>query len=55
MAKRIRIFFINCPSLAVDAAAFLILAQNQAQSAIQFEVEHFWIFGETLRPPKLKI
>lgn len=46
MAKRIRIFFINCPSLAVDAAAFLILAQNQVQSAIQFEIQHFWIFPD---------
>lgn len=50
MAKRLRIFFINCPSLAVDAAAFLILAQNKVQSAIQFEVQHFWIYGQTLRP-----
>lgn len=45
MAKSIRVLFINCPSLAAEAAAFLILAQNQAQSAIQFEVEHFWIYA----------
>jgi hypothetical protein len=49
MAKRIRIFFINCPSLAVDAASFLILAQNRMQAAIQFEVHHFWIYGKRVR------
>ena len=45
MAKKVRVFFINCPSLAAEAAAFLILAQNQAQAALQFEVEHFWIYA----------
>lgn len=45
MAKRIRVFFINCPTLAADAAAYLILAQNKVQAAIQFEVHHFWIVG----------
>ena len=50
MPKRIRVFFINCPTLAADAAAYLILAQNKAQKAIQFEVLHFWIFGNSQRP-----
>lgn len=45
MTKRVRIFFINCPSLATDAASFLILAQNAVQSTLQFEVHHFWIYG----------
>jgi hypothetical protein len=45
MSKPVRVLFINCPSLAVEAAAFLILAQNQAQTALQFEVEHFWIYA----------
>ncbi len=46
MTKRIRIFFINCPSLAIDAASFLLLAQNKVQNAIQFEVIHYWIFSD---------
>lgn len=45
MKKRVRILFVNCPSLAVEAASFLVLAQNQAQNTLQFEVEHFWIFA----------
>ena len=53
MARRIRIFFINCPSLAIDAAAFLILAQNQVQSVIQFEVHHFWIYPDANERCKL--
>ncbi len=56
MARRIRIFFINCPSIAVDAASFLILAQNQIQTTIQFEVQHFWIYPDTnghCKPKKL--
>ena len=47
MAKRIRIFFINCPTLSVDATSFLILAQNRVQTALQFEVHHFWLYGRT--------
>ncbi len=46
MAKRIRIFFINCPTLATDAAAFLILAQNKVQTVLQFEIHHFWIYSK---------
>jgi hypothetical protein len=46
VSKRVRVFFINCPTLATDAAAHLILAQNKVQSAIQFEIHHFWIFGQ---------
>jgi hypothetical protein len=49
--KRIRVFFINCPTLATDAAAHLILAQNKVQSAIQFEIHHFWIFGQVSQGP----
>lgn len=33
----------------------MILAQNQVQSAIQFEVEHFWIYGQKVRPKKIKL
>lgn len=43
--KSVRILFVNCPSLAVEAAAFLILAQNQAQKALQFEIEHYWLYA----------
>lgn len=46
MAKRVRIFFINCPTLAIDAAAFLLLAQNKFQKVLQFEIVHFWIFSK---------
>lgn len=51
VAKRVRVFFINCPTLATDAAAYLILAQNKVQRAIQFEVHHFWIFGQLTQGP----
>jgi hypothetical protein len=51
VAKRIRVFFINCPTLATDAAGYLILAQNKVQRAIQFEVHHFWIFGGLSQGP----
>lgn len=45
MTKRIRIFFINCPTLAIDATSFLILAQNRVQTALQFEVHRFWLYS----------
>jgi len=51
MTKRIRVFFINCPTLATDAAAYLILAQNKFQRAIQFEIHHFWVFGQISQGP----
>lgn len=37
--------FINCPNLSTGAASYLLLAQNNAQSLLQFEVAHFWIYG----------
>jgi hypothetical protein len=43
--KRVRIFFINCPNLDKDAAAFIILAQNRVQKYIEFEIIHFWIYA----------
>lgn len=43
MAYPLRIFFINCPTLDVDAASYLLLAQNKHQSQIQFQVNHFWL------------
>lgn len=46
MVKRIRIFFINCPTLATDAASFLILAQNKVQTFVQYEVHHFHIYAK---------
>lgn len=45
MSKRIRIFFIGCPTLDTDAASHLLLSQNTVQQAVQFEVYHFWIYG----------
>ena len=51
MARRIRVFFINCPTIDTDAAAFLILSQNQVQSALQFEVYHFWAYEVTAHGP----
>jgi len=49
--KRIRFFFINCPTLDTDAAAYLLLAQNKQQSVFQFEVHHFWIFSHATGGP----
>ncbi len=49
--QRVRVMFINCPTLAVDAASFLILAQNREQDFVEFEVAHHWIYGSHL-PPK---
>lgn len=46
MPRRIRIFFINCPTLDIDAAAYLILAQNKQQSVFQFEIHHFHIYSD---------
>ena len=43
--KRVRIMFVNCPTLSTDAASYLLLAQNKFQTAIQYEVAHYWIFG----------
>lgn len=45
MTKRVRVFFVNCPTLAIDAASFLILSQNFLQTSLQFEVHHLWIYG----------
>lgn len=44
MSKRIRIFFVGCPRLDVAATSQLLLSQNTVQSAVQFEIYHFWIF-----------
>lgn len=43
MAHPLRIFFINCPTLDVDAASYLLLAQNKHQPHIQFQINHFWL------------
>ncbi len=51
VSKRIRILFINCPTLCDGRAAYLILAQNHAQAAIQFEVHHFWAYGQISQGP----
>lgn len=45
MSKRVRIFFIGCPTLDTDAASHLLLSQNAVQEAVQFEIYHFWIYG----------
>lgn len=45
MPRRIRIFFIGCPTLDTDAASHLLLSQNPVQEAVQFEIYHFWIYG----------
>lgn len=51
MPNRIRILFINCPTLATDAASFLILAQNKVQTIFQFEIHHFWIYSRKSQGP----
>jgi hypothetical protein len=40
--------FVNCPTLSTDAAAYLLLAQNKFQAAVQYEVTHYWIYGHSL-------
>lgn len=50
--KRVRIMFINCPILAVDATSYLLLSQNKVQKSIEFEVVHHWIYGNTIQPKK---
>ena len=45
MKKRIRIFFVSCPSLDTDALSYLLLAQNNAQDVFQFEIYHHWIYA----------
>lgn len=47
--KRVRIIFTNCPTLSTSAASYLLLAQNKFQSAIQYEVAHYWICGHSQR------
>ncbi len=46
--KRVRIMFINCPTLSTDAASYLLLSQNKAQNSIEFEVVHHWIYGSCI-------
>lgn len=45
VSKRVRVFFIGCPTLDTAAASHLLLSQNAAQTAVQFEIYHYWIFG----------
>jgi uncharacterized membrane protein YqaE (UPF0057 family) len=45
MSKRVRIFFIGCPSLDLGAASHLLLSQNSVQKEVQFEIYHFWIYA----------
>jgi hypothetical protein len=44
--KTIRVIFANCPHLDECAAAYLILAQNNVQSVLEFEIWHLYIFAE---------
>jgi hypothetical protein len=58
MSKRkVRILFVNCPNLDVEACTYLLLAQNLIQSVFEFEVCHHWISlnaaGQFVRGPKL--
>lgn len=55
MTKRIRILFINCPKLDTDAASQLLLAQNMVQSALEFEVLHFWIYALDVRSTRVNL
>jgi hypothetical protein len=44
MSKRkVRILFVNCPTLDVEACTYLLLAQNSFQDLFEFEVCHHWI------------
>lgn len=44
VSKRVRVFFIGCPTLDTAAASHLLLSQNTAQRAVQFEIYHYWIY-----------
>lgn len=44
MRRRVRILFVNCSRLDVEACTYLLLAQNAVQSLFEFEVCHHWIF-----------
>jgi hypothetical protein len=41
--QKVRILFVNCPNLDVQACTYLLLAQNSVQSVVEFEVCHHWI------------
>lgn len=45
MTRRVRILFINCPTLDIAAASQLLLAQNTVQKTLEFELIHFWIYA----------
>ena len=38
-----RVLFVNCPNLNVDACTYLLLAQNRVQDIFEFEVCHHWV------------
>jgi hypothetical protein len=46
---RIRIFFINCPSLDIPACSYLIAAQNAVQRIFEFEIYDFSVYLEHMR------
>lgn len=52
MARRsVRILFVNCPRLDVQACTYLLLSQNKVQSVFQFEVCHHWVSEDGGRLP----
>lgn len=44
--RPVRIVFANCPHLDREAACYLLLAQNRAQSVLEFELYHVAAFAE---------
>ncbi|MET4728592.1 hypothetical protein ABIE09_002403 [Lysobacter enzymogenes] len=40
---RVRFVFINCPSIATEPMAYLLLAQNKQETPFQFEMHHYWM------------
>ena len=41
---RVRVFFLNCPSLDIAACSYLIAAQNTVQRVFEFEIYDFSVY-----------
>jgi hypothetical protein len=41
--RKVRILFVNCSKLDVDACTYVLLAQNSVQNLFEFEVCHHWV------------
>lgn len=46
MIGRIRILYVNCPSLDTDALSQLLLSQNNVQKELEFSVFNYWLYSK---------